>query len=75
MDKMTVSETDGTVTICLPGTGSTAKRVLLSDTEGHVIASATSTDECISLSTANNHGVFIANVVCAGRSHSAKIIL
>lgn len=75
MDKMTVSVTDGIVTICLPGTGNTTKRVLLSDTEGRVVASTTSADECISLSATGHHGVFIANVVCAGRSQSAKITL
>ncbi len=63
-----------TVDICVPGSGSTTKRVLLSDTEGRVVASATYSDgECISLPISGLHGVYIVNVTCAARSHSQKI--
>ncbi len=73
VERMTVSTTEDAVTVCLPGTGDASKRVLVSDTEGRIVASATSTEECVTLPMNCAHGIYVVNVICASRAHSAKI--
>lgn len=75
LDRMTVSAADGVVTVCVPGTGSASKRVLLSDVEGRVVAATTTGSECVSLPARGCQGVYVVQVVCAGRAHSAKVAL
>lgn len=73
VSSMTVSTDDNSVTVCLPGTGDAVKRVLVSDTEGRIVASTTSEEECINIPMTCGHGIYIVNLACAARSHSAKI--
>lgn len=75
LDKMTVSADNGEVTVCMPGTGSASKRILVSDTEGRVYGSSTTGDECVTFDLNGHKGVFIVNAICNGRSHSAKVVL
>lgn len=75
LDKMTVSTDNGEVTVCMPGTGSASKRILVSDTEGRVYGSSTTGDECVTFDLNGHKGVFIVNAICNGRSHSAKVVL
>ncbi len=75
LDNMSVSTNDGCVTVCMPGTGDASKRVLISDTEGRIVASASSASECITMSMGGRTGLYVANVVCNGRSHSKKFTL
>ena len=69
---MTVAAGQDKITLKCPGTKGQRKRVLISDLSGHVVASANSTDTAITLPLTAPKGVYVANVVCAGRSQSVK---
>ena len=71
--KLSVSAKNGAVKVCLPAAGS--KRVLVSDIAGHVLATATSADQCITLPVNAPKGIYVVNVVCNGRSQSVKVTL
>ncbi len=75
LEQMTVSASDGVVTVCLDGTEGASKRVLVSDLEGRVIGSATTADACVSIPVNAPAGVYVVNVIGSGRSHSAKVRL
>ncbi len=75
IENMTVEAEGGILTVCLNGTGNASKRILVSDSEGHIIGAATTTDECVSFNTEGRNGLYIVNAVCNGRSHSVKTIL
>lgn len=72
---MTVVDNGTALEICLPGTEGVSKRMLVSDFEGHVLASATGNGECFVTARPAGQHVVIVNVVCAGRSHSVKCVL
>lgn len=74
LDRLTVTTDGDTVSICLPGTDGTSKRLLISDLEGRVHANATGSNECFTLQ-APARGTYVVNVICAGRSISQKITL
>ncbi len=74
LDNVTVATADSTVTVCMPGTEGTAKRLLLSDLEGRVVANASGVAECFALKAPAN-GVYVVNAVCAARSISQKVAL
>lgn len=71
---MTVSTEQGKVTLKCPGTKGQRKRVLISDLVGHVVATANTTDTTITLPLNAPKGVYVANVVCSGRSQSVKFV-
>lgn len=70
--KMIVTATGGNVTVCLPGTAGAEKRMLLSDTEGRVVATSSGVDECFSMK-APCAGVYVVNAVCCSRSVSRTV--
>lgn len=69
---MSVTTAGGKVNVCLPGTMGAAKRMLLSDTEGRVVATSSGVDECFSMS-APSPGVYVVNAVCCSRSVSRTV--
>lgn len=73
LDNMTVERVGNDLKVCLPNTGNASKRLIVSDTEGRVVAAATTTDECAYFNLDNRSSVYIVNSICKGRSHSAKI--
>ncbi len=75
MDNMTVEVSGPTVNVCMPGTAGAAKRILLSDVQGRVMADATTDAECAALAAPAAPGVYVVNAICAGRSVSQKITL
>lgn len=74
LDAMTVSTSGNTINVCLPGTEGAGKRILLSDIDGRIIASANGTDECFSF-RAPAAGIYVVNTVCTARSLSRTIRL
>lgn len=72
LDNMTATVKGDTVKVCLPGTEGVAKRLLVSDIDGRVLAQAEGVSECYELPLAHK-GVSVVNAVCAGRSHSIKL--
>ena len=75
LDNMTVSAAGNLkVKVCLPATDGASKRMLLSDLSGHIIDSATGTDECYTF-RAPAPGIYVVNTICAGRSVSRTIRL
>lgn len=75
LGEMTVAVVDNAVRVCLPGTHGAAKRVLLSDVEGRVVAEACGTDECFEFAAPGNKGVYFVNTICAARSRTAKLAI
>lgn len=75
LERMTVSAANGVVTACLAETEGVSKRVLVSDLDGRVIGSATSSAACVSIPVGGVTGVYVVNVVGSGRTHSAKIVI
>lgn len=74
LDGMTAVAENSGVRVCLPGTDGVAKRLLISDLEGRVVANANGVDECYTLSVPAK-GIYVVNAVCAGRSHSLKLTI
>ncbi|MDE6513533.1 MAG: hypothetical protein K2L05_05050, partial [Muribaculaceae bacterium] len=63
-----------TVKVCLPGTEGAGKRILLSDIEGRIIASAAGVSECFNF-PAPAAGIYVVNTVCTARSLSRTVRL
>lgn len=76
LEQMTMSATEGMLTVCLPDTEGVSKRFLVSDTLGHVIGALTSNNSCAEIPLRNgSHGIYVVNVTSAARTHSAKVSL
>lgn len=75
LQQMTVSAENGAVKVCIPSTEGVSKRILVSDIEGHVIGSMTSSSACVSVPCSAAPGVYVVNVLAAGHTQSAKVIL
>lgn len=60
------------VTLVCPGTSGLAKRVLVSDLDGHVLAAARGTDTRIKLPFAAPRGTYVVSSVCAGRVRNTR---
>lgn len=73
LDNMTLERVGNELKVCLPNTGNASKRLIVSDTDGRVVAAATTSDECAYFNIDNRSNVYIVNSICKGRSHSAKI--
>lgn len=63
------------IRVSCPGTDGQTKRILVSDTAGHVVASARGTKENFVLPIKAGSGVYVANVVCSGVSRSVKVTI
>ncbi len=72
--RMEVTTGGDTVNVCLPGTAGAMKRVLVSDTEGRVVATCSGADECFMLK-APVAGIYIVNAVSCARSVSRTVRL
>lgn len=72
---MTVTDEGSVLKICLPGTEGVAKRVLVSDIEGRVLASVSGEGECFETERPAGGQVVVVNAVCAGRTHTVKCML
>ncbi len=67
-----VSTSAGNITVSCPATQGKSKRVLISDLSGRVVAQTTSTTETITLPFRAPNGIYVANVVCAGKASNVK---
>ncbi len=74
LDGMTAVADSTGVRVCLPGTDGVAKRLLISDLDGRVVANANGNDECFTFSVPAK-GIYVVNATCAGRSHSLKLTI
>lgn len=74
LGNMTVNTIGTTVSICLPGTGNAAKRILVSDIDGRVVAAVNTTAECADIAVPA-HGFYLVSATCAARTRAAKISL
>ena len=74
VDQMTVADLGDKLRICVPGTIGVNKRILVSDIEGRVVATAEGTEDCFEVNRPSQ-SVVVVNAVCAGRAHSAKCAL
>ena len=74
LDRMTVSSSGDSLNICLPGTEGTAKRVIVSNIKGQVVAHGDGTTECFT-AVVPGRGIYTVNVTCAARSMTRKVIL
>lgn len=63
----------GAVTVDCSGTKGQSKRILVSDLTGRVLTSARGTGESFRMPLDAPHGVYVVNVVCAGRSQNVKV--
>lgn len=75
VSRMTANVSDSEITICIPGSGDSNKRILLSDLKGHIVANASGTNECFTLPKPEVPGIYIINCSAAGYSHSLKITI
>lgn len=65
----------GAVDVTCTGADGAAKRILVSDMAGRVVASARGTGRSFQLPVDAPRGVYVVNVVCGGRSQNAKVTL
>lgn len=70
-----VAAVKGAVTVDCAGTEGLAKRILVSDLTGRVLTSGGGTGETFRLPLDAPRGVYVVNVVCAGRSQTKKVNL
>ncbi len=70
-----VKAENGRVLVKCPATEGAAKRILVSDMAGRVIAQKTATAETVVLPLQAPNGVYVVNVVCGGHSRSVKFEL
>lgn len=72
LDQMTTEVTAKGIVVKLPGTEGVSKRVLVSDTLGRVLGSATTTEVEVVFPTSSQE-LLVVNAVCAGRAISKVI--
>lgn len=65
----------GQVIVTCPGTQGLAKRVLISDLSGRVVASCTSDAEQISTNVSVPAGIYAVSVTCGAQATSRKVVL
>ena len=75
MDEIQVKKQMGAITVSAPGTEGLAKRVLVSDRVGRVVASGTTSATDLKLSLPAGGGTYVVNVICGGQSKSLKVVL
>lgn len=73
LGNMTASVAGDSINVCIAGTKGADKRVLVSDIEGRVVASASGSAECFSFKPAVKMPIYVINATCAGRSHTIKV--
>ena len=66
---------NGKVEVSCPGTDGLEKRVIVCDTEGRVVATATTTATSLSVPVKTNGGIYLANVTCNAQSTTKKVTL
>lgn len=68
-----IHASDGKVLVSAPGTEGQAKRILISDVSGRVIASASVSGEQTTIPLKATSGVYIVTVVCNAQATTSKI--
>lgn len=71
--EVSVKAVAGQVQVTVPGTTGEAKRILVSDLSGRVIASATSKDETVTLPVRGAKGVFVVDCTVNGIATATKV--
>ncbi|MCM1348501.1 MAG: NPCBM/NEW2 domain-containing protein [Firmicutes bacterium] len=74
LSDMTVTDNGDSLNVCVPGTEGVAKRILVSDVEGRVLASASGSEECFTINRPHSK-VVVVNAICAGHTQNVKCAL